>query len=472
MARFDMQPRWPEIMASLPGFTGTLAPEALEFIEMMNRRDLALEDWLGDNTEGGSRWGTVVVAASDSSDLGKAGADFVADGTDDQDTLIEAALALPRLFGVLPFGAIVLLEGTFNVSGSVFDASTIFSLIEWRGTGRTTLKIPSGTNGTFTLLPDGGLWRGVTVDGNGSGQTSGVVALSTGAFFRECVLIAGKAGVILAPGLFSTTHCVDTTFNGTAGDLVEEPLITMLGLYENCTLFHRQGGFRMTGAAAGSALSVIGGSVVRASVTLADGLNTEHVLLDSGANYSELRVEGVLFPNTGAPARSIVHVGAGPAWIRNNDILCSTLEAAPDAHQILIDGGDRGMVSGNTITGSGAGGAAIFDAIHLQGGAHHNTIQGNRTGYQVSPGERSGIYLDATTSDNTAIDVLNDITNYATAAVIDLGTNNLTTLPYATTADLEAAVALVNEAAPAVPVTAAAASDSTLTYMVNEAGLM
>ncbi len=53
MPRFDMQPRWPEIMQSLPEFTRTLGKESRDFTEMMNRRDLELEDWLGDNTGGG-----------------------------------------------------------------------------------------------------------------------------------------------------------------------------------------------------------------------------------------------------------------------------------------------------------------------------------------------------------------------------------------------------------------------------------
>ncbi len=478
MARFDMQPRWPEVMRTLPGFTGALSKEAEDFIEMMNRRDLVLEDWLGDNTEGGSRWGTVVVAADDSSDAGKAGADFVCTGTDDHETLVEAALALPRLFGLLPIGAITLLEGGYNVAGSISGVADglFFSLIEWRATGFTKLMIPTGNNGTFTLLEDCGTWKGFQIDGNGTGQSSGAVILSTGCFFTDCSLVAGKDGAMVTPGLFPTTRCVNTSLDGAQGGLTTSPVATSPGVYDECTIRHNQGGIHVTGAISGTTLTVLGGSITRLSQTPVDFTNTQHVLLDSGAAYSELRVQGVVFPGNTPPSQTIVHVGAGPSWIRDNDILGSTDTAAlPDCHQVVIDGGDRGMIEGNTITGAGSGGVAVCDAIHLQGGAHNNTIQGNRTGYQVSSGERSGIYLDATTFDNTAIDVLNDLTNYNVAAVIDLGTNNLTSLGFPTPTDvataIDAAIALVNEAAPAVtPAAAAAGADSTLLYMINEAG--
>ncbi len=43
MPQFDLEPRWPQIMASLPGLTALLGPEVEAWTELMNRRDLFFE---------------------------------------------------------------------------------------------------------------------------------------------------------------------------------------------------------------------------------------------------------------------------------------------------------------------------------------------------------------------------------------------------------------------------------------------
>ena len=61
-----------------------------------------------------ARTATFVIAASDSGTKAKAAADYVCDGTGDQTEINNAISALPENGGKL-----VLLEGTYNCSGSI-----------------------------------------------------------------------------------------------------------------------------------------------------------------------------------------------------------------------------------------------------------------------------------------------------------------------------------------------------------------
>ncbi len=80
-----------------------------------------------------SRCATIVVAASDSTH--KNGADYICTGTNDQDVINNAiATALPSTGG-----KIVLLEGTYNISGPINVSKTNVT-IEGMGMGATTIK--------------------------------------------------------------------------------------------------------------------------------------------------------------------------------------------------------------------------------------------------------------------------------------------------------------------------------------------
>lgn len=98
-------------------------------------------------TGGPPKSSTVIVAASDASPASKAGADFVCDGTDDQETIQQALDFLQSQSN----GKIMLTEGSFIVSDSI----KIHSNIQIEGQGDSTifspaLNITKDINGIFT----------------------------------------------------------------------------------------------------------------------------------------------------------------------------------------------------------------------------------------------------------------------------------------------------------------------------------
>ena len=78
---------------------------------------------------------TLVVAASNSSAKAKAAADYVCDGTSDQTEINRAISALPATGG-----KIILLEGTYNLSGTV-TVNKAKVMLEGAGMGATVLQM-------------------------------------------------------------------------------------------------------------------------------------------------------------------------------------------------------------------------------------------------------------------------------------------------------------------------------------------
>lgn len=89
----------------------------------------------------------ILVAANDTSDIGKAAAHYTCDGTDD-DVEIQAAVDYLQST-TLHQGKIVLLEGTFNLS----DTITILSEIEIEGLGKQITHLDgAGSRNTFEFV--------------------------------------------------------------------------------------------------------------------------------------------------------------------------------------------------------------------------------------------------------------------------------------------------------------------------------
>ncbi len=119
-----------------------------------------------------SRSSTLVVAASDASVKGKAGADYVCDGTADQ-VEIQAALDAVPTNG----GKVVLLEGIFSISAEIDIAASNVSL-QGMGMCVTTLKLANGANITTSIIGYTGTVNYVhisdlEIDGNRDNQSSG-----------------------------------------------------------------------------------------------------------------------------------------------------------------------------------------------------------------------------------------------------------------------------------------------------------
>ena len=130
-------------------------------INGLEKRLSRTETW---DSGGGSAWryATFVIAASDSTALGQANADYVCDGTNDQDE-INTAIALATTSG---FRRILLLEGTFSITQQITMASNM--MLE--GQGDATVLVVDGRPSTNILLYVNALSnvtvRNLKVDGN------------------------------------------------------------------------------------------------------------------------------------------------------------------------------------------------------------------------------------------------------------------------------------------------------------------
>ena len=116
---------------------------------------------------GGLRSATKIVAASNS--LDKSRADYVCDGTADQEEINTAIAALGAAGGV-----VLLLEGAYSITGSINLASNV--ALVGQGPG-TVLRIPDGFNADLNVIygssVSGVLVENLRIDGNKANQGAG-----------------------------------------------------------------------------------------------------------------------------------------------------------------------------------------------------------------------------------------------------------------------------------------------------------
>jgi len=169
-----------------------------------------------------SRWAatTVVVAANTTTDAGKAQADFICDGIDDQVEIQSAIDSLP------PGGARVqLLEGTFFIGDSIILGDNV--MLTGLGAG-TTIKLEDnhGVKGDSFLVDNSNSYddttgitiRDITFDGNKENQTMGYqhgvgLTRASKARITGCVFRGFSGAGIYANKLHSSTIS-GNTFEG------------------------------------------------------------------------------------------------------------------------------------------------------------------------------------------------------------------------------------------------------------------
>lgn len=133
---------------------------------------ISIEDTDWSSANSWKQYATYVVAASDSTDAGKANADFVCDGTDDHEE-IAAAISITS-----PSGGkrVLLLEGTFYIGGSIPLESNC--VIEGQGVG-TVLEITASGLSVFTGDTESNIQlKNFMVDGQYSESTYSVTWIS------------------------------------------------------------------------------------------------------------------------------------------------------------------------------------------------------------------------------------------------------------------------------------------------------
>ena len=119
--------------------------ELLRKINAIDKRLSRTETWDGGGSAGASKqYATFVIAASDTTADGKAAADYVCDGTDDQDE-INTAIALAT---TSTYRRILLLEGTFSITQQIVMAANM--MLE--GQGNATVLSIDGRPSTNIIL--------------------------------------------------------------------------------------------------------------------------------------------------------------------------------------------------------------------------------------------------------------------------------------------------------------------------------
>ena len=118
-----------------------------------------------------TRGNTIVVAASNSIDPTLAPPAYRCDGTADQAEINNAIIALGATGG-----AVILLEGQYNISGQINLATGTALMGQGRG---TVLRVPNGHNVAINMIVGSGIDRvlikDLMVDGNRANQAAGVM---------------------------------------------------------------------------------------------------------------------------------------------------------------------------------------------------------------------------------------------------------------------------------------------------------
>lgn len=181
----------------------------------------------------GTRWATVVIAASDSTELSKSTADYICTGSNDQTTIKKAIDLLETRSSTTGVGRVVLLEGTFTLSASIVVnalGARLLAIVGMGGGGIAGLTI-GATRVTCTGdecfdLNGSGVSAGSTVilqDMHINSSVGCVVTRDMPTILRDCTLTGGGSGYTSSSGLGTTggTRIINNAIAVTGGDAIQ-----------------------------------------------------------------------------------------------------------------------------------------------------------------------------------------------------------------------------------------------------------
>lgn len=295
------------------------------------RGDLIVDDYAGI-----PRVTTFIVAAADSTTLGRAKADYRCNGTSDQDTINEAIDALPDTGG-----KVHLLEGTFVVDGAILVPSNV----ALQGSGNSTvLQVANAIGGAMNVIAnsdevggnEGILICDFKIDGN---KANNVVGGQKGIFLNTV-----SRSVVANIWIINTTSdgiVIDGNYNLVRGCLVE---------------------------------SCDGDG----SIAMGDGMYNRLV--------SNTIVSG---------GRHGFYIASNAT---DFNVIANNIVQSCARHGILLDSGDHNSVLDNLIVDCNESNGN-FDGINITSGADYNNVQGNLV-RKGAPSTRYGIRVDAGTTGN------------------------------------------------------------------------
>lgn len=319
-----------------------------------------------DGSSGGKEYATLVVAASDTHATGKATADFVCTGTNDE-TTIEAALALLDDETGFTGGEIVLLEGNYSLGGNITITQ---NGTHFRGMGFGTRLKP--TTSAFAIdcrqtdIAISNLAMVGTNNGSGSFTGSGIEGISSAT--RQ--IITGCHFINLATGIDHNgsgvlSNCV---FNS---GVTQADLRVSTGLAWRATnnLLIRSWGTALDigfGTAMGNVIDSVGGDGGSATIGIRAGGTSGATGGVVGNFLYNPRHVGIQVSSHGAVVGNIIH------GIPNNN----------SGTGIYVVSGTLATICGNIIRDGQIG-------IHIDIGSSGVVVQGNH----VTLCRREGIKL-------------------------------------------------------------------------------
>ncbi len=324
---------------------------------------------LAAKTSGGA---TIVVAASNSSAKGKAQADYVATGTNDDVTIESAIAALPATGG-----SVVLLDGTYNIGNAAGDGIDITkSNVSIIGSGKATIlkrqgdtatndgviaatsvsRIAiadlaiDGTKATYTGTQNRGIYfssavtnsqirntyihdndgTGIYVDSSSNNNTFKDNDLQSNGEYGGIVIVSSNSNIISGNNLQSNTTygiwLVASTNNTVTGNNVQSNTGTGIEMFN------------------GANNNIVTGNTLQSNTQIGISIDT--------ANNNSI-TGNKLYDNTGSGSNSsIVLATADANTIANNDIT----DTAGTGYAINISNSasDNNYVTGNRYSGTGA----------------------------------------------------------------------------------------------------------------------
>lgn len=312
---------------------------------------------LGLDGQEGKDWATVVIAAADSHDSGKATADLVCDGTGDEEQFTQAFARLPLYAGAIPVGRIVLLEGSYNLAAGVNcnGAAAVLS-----GQSHQVATLPTVVNfgaGGYPMFTN---FLQLSLSGMGLiGLTSGAVFSALGSAGVDAVS-ANLAGPLLPANAAQAVTLVDSSVQSSVGLLVGG------GVYaKRCGLSTTHASQAVV---SGKANVVLSGTATQ-SFGGGYGLDLDF----SSATAFTLDVSGSCY--FGSPVRiKRTHASASPVVGFTGStfgrIGASSSFVAQNAHSLeLVDLGGYTVVTDNVFGPIHSTTPLTYDQLHLRAGA-------------------------------------------------------------------------------------------------------
>jgi parallel beta-helix repeat protein len=350
-----------------------------------------------------TRGATRVVAASNSVD--KSRAHYVCDGVDDQVEINKAIQDVAAAGG----GMVVLLEGTYIITGSINLASNV--ALVGQGPG-TVLRIPNGFNRDINVIYGSGisnvLVANLMIDGNRASQAAGTmrgIYLSSVSFavVRNCwVGYMRSAGIYITSSSYCIVEGCHVMYNGSDGVCLYN--YCYYCVVSNCVI---------TGNSYGITIFFCSYIAVEGCVLY---LNPSGGISITWSSF--VTVCGCAIYNSYSGTGISVSLASGVAIVGN--VVCYS-----GYHGISLSRANDCVVVGNYIGYNSRASNQAYDGIHVASDSNYNLIASNVVRGIATTSQRYGVNIASSDCDGNAV-VGNDL--YAsgrTGPLNDAGTGTV-----------------------------------------------